>query len=173
MSHHSSRSSIPIDFIWVQYTVCSIYTQNDIWTPETEISAHKFTFCPSAPHVWRYDVASCTAHTFTGVASLCWMWRQWRYGRWALRVNLAHFLDVYSPKIVYTRTFTWIYLLNNLCLLKEEKTPVAMSTNSSISLVSDLLFLVYHCFTRRVPLIMGYVYRWVALLSMIVNNNKF
>jgi hypothetical protein len=34
----------------VQYTVC-IHTQNDIWTPETEISDHKFPFCPSAPHV--------------------------------------------------------------------------------------------------------------------------
>jgi hypothetical protein len=94
-------SSIPIDFTCVQYTVC-IHTQSDIWMPETEISDHKFPFCHSAPHVGRYDVASCTAHTFTGVASLCWMWRQWRYIRWVLQVNLAHFLDVYNPKIVYT-----------------------------------------------------------------------
>jgi hypothetical protein len=26
--------------------------------------------------------------------------------RWALRVNLAHLLDVYNTKIVYTGTFT-------------------------------------------------------------------
>jgi hypothetical protein len=49
--------------------------------------------------------------------------------------------------------------LNNICLLKEEKTPIVMSTNSfpreSVSLVRELLFLEYHSFTRRVPLIMG------------------
>jgi hypothetical protein len=79
MFHHSSCSSIPIDFICVQCTVC-IHTRSDIWTPETEISDIKFPFCPSAPHVWRYDVASsCTAHTFTGVASLCWTWGQFMY----------------------------------------------------------------------------------------------
>jgi hypothetical protein len=70
----------------------------------------QYPFCPSALHVWRCDVASCTTHTFTGVASLCWTWRQWRNVRWALRVNLDHFLDVYNPKIVYTVTFTCIYL---------------------------------------------------------------
>jgi hypothetical protein len=40
MFHHSSCSSIPLDFISVQYTVC-VHTQSDIWTPETEISTHK------------------------------------------------------------------------------------------------------------------------------------
>jgi hypothetical protein len=74
MFHHSSRSSIPIVHC-VQYTVC-IHTQSNIWTPETEMSDHKFPFCPSAPHVLRHDVASCTAHTFTGVALLCWTCRQ-------------------------------------------------------------------------------------------------
>jgi hypothetical protein len=67
----------------------------------------KFPFCPTAPQLWRYeyDVASCT-----GVASLCWTWRQSKDSiYWDFHVNLS---------------------LNNLCLLKEEKTPVAMSTNS-------------------------------------------
>jgi hypothetical protein len=100
MFHYSSCSSIPIYFTCVQYTLC-IHTQSDIWTPE--ISGHIFPFCPSAPHVRCYDVASCTAHTFTGVASLCWRWRQRRYVRWALLVNLAHFLDVYNQLGISTR----------------------------------------------------------------------
>jgi hypothetical protein len=77
-------------------------------------SHHKFPFCLSAPHVWRYDVASCTAHTFTGVASLCRTWRQWRYNRWALRVNLAQFLDVHNPKIVYTFTLIMGYIYSSI-----------------------------------------------------------
>jgi hypothetical protein len=50
--------------------------------------------------------------------------------------------------------------LNNYCLLKEDKTTVTMSTNSFPSWMSELFFLVYHSLTRRVPLIMGYVYSW-------------
>jgi hypothetical protein len=112
--HHSSCSSIPIDLICVQYTLC-IHTQNDIWKPETEILDHKFPFCPSAPHVWCYDVASCTCpHIHWSCLALLdvtsMTLRQWRYVRWALRENLAKFLDVYNPKIVYTGIFTWIYL---------------------------------------------------------------
>jgi hypothetical protein len=49
---------------------------------------------------------------------------------------------------------------NNLCLLKEEITPVANSfpRDSQFPWCLSSLFLVYHSFTRRVPLIMGYVY---------------
>jgi hypothetical protein len=59
MLHHSSRSSIliVIDFTYVQYTVC-IHTRSDIWMPETEISDHKFPFCPSAPHSVTLGVSS-------------------------------------------------------------------------------------------------------------------
>jgi hypothetical protein len=41
-------------------------------------------------------------------------------------VKLAHFLDVYNPKMVY-RDFHVNLSLNNLRLQKEEKTPVANS----------------------------------------------
>jgi hypothetical protein len=57
--------------------------------------------------------------------------------RWALRVNLSHFLDVCNPKIVYW-DFHVNLSLNNLCLLKEEKTPIAMSTNSFPEIVNFL-----------------------------------
>jgi hypothetical protein len=136
MFHHSSRSSIPIEFTCVQYTVC-IHTQGDIWMQETEISDHKFPFCLSAPHVWRYDVASCTAHTFTGVVSLCWTWRQWRYIRWAL----YRWIWLTFWTFVIQRCYIYWYFhvnlsLNNLCLLKEENTPVAMNTNSFPEIVN-------------------------------------
>jgi hypothetical protein len=36
---------MPIDFTCVQYTVC-LHTQNDIWTPETEISGHYVSVLP-------------------------------------------------------------------------------------------------------------------------------
>jgi hypothetical protein len=134
--------------------------------------------------VWRHDVALCTlqpTHSpelprsvhggiIENTSMLCCTWRQWRYVRWALRVNLAHFLDVYNPKIVCTGTFTWIIFINNLCLLKEENTPIhggvhswpiAMNTNSFPEIVNFLgLWAVVsdRSFTRWVPLIMGYVY---------------
>jgi hypothetical protein len=97
---------VPYRFV---YNTQCVSTQNDIDARNRNFD-HKFLCCPSASHVWRYDVASRTAHTFTGVASLCWTWRQWCHIRWMLRVNLAHFLDAYNPKIVYNGTFTWIYL---------------------------------------------------------------
>jgi hypothetical protein len=69
----TTRLVAPFRWISLVYNTQYVSTQNDIWTPEAEISDLKFPFCPSAaPHVCRYDVASCTSHTFTGVASLCW-----------------------------------------------------------------------------------------------------
>jgi hypothetical protein len=56
----------------------------------------------------------------------------------SLRVNLAHFLDVYNPKIVEYWEFHVNLSLSNLCLLKEENTPIAMNTNSFPEIVNFL-----------------------------------
>jgi hypothetical protein len=142
MFHHSSCSSVPIDFICVQYTVC-VHTQNDIWMPETEISGYYMSvlpLCTACVMLWRCFMHSPHIHrsclTLLDVTSggrYGWIWltfwtfiiQRWYIPYWDFHVNLS---------------------LNNLCLLKEEITPVAMSTNSFpeivISLVSELLFLV-------------------------------
>jgi hypothetical protein len=53
-------------------------------------------------------------------------------------VNLAKFLDVYYPKITIYWDFQVNLFLDNSCLLKEEKTPVAISTNSFPKIVNFL-----------------------------------
>jgi hypothetical protein len=54
------------------------------------------------------------------------------------RVNLALFLDVYTPKAHPKNS--WNFHVNltliELCLLKEENTPIAMSTNSFPQIVN-------------------------------------
>jgi hypothetical protein len=51
-------------------------------------------------------------------------------------VNLALFLDVYNPKISDSWSFHVDLSLKELCLLKEENTPIAMSTNSFPQIVN-------------------------------------
>jgi hypothetical protein len=69
-------------------------------------------------------------------------------------VNVAHFLDVYNPKIEYTGTSTCELIFKQI--MSTERREHAHC--NEISLVSKLLFLVYRSFTRCGPLIMGYVY---------------
>jgi hypothetical protein len=93
MFHHSSRSSIPID-------LCTIHSMYPHMKPyiyrrqKQKFRTISFRFA-ALLHM-------CDAMIHRSCLALL--------DRWALRVNLAHFLDVYNPKIVNTGTFTWIYL---------------------------------------------------------------
>jgi hypothetical protein len=72
MFHHTSRSSTPIDFTCVQYTEC-IHTQSDIYGHQKQkFWTIGFRFAPLHRMCDAMAFASCTAHTFIGVASLSW-----------------------------------------------------------------------------------------------------
>jgi hypothetical protein len=105
----------------------------------------KVSVLPLCTACVTHDVASCTAHiTFTGI-----------------RVNLAHFLDVYNPKIVrLSREFIFKQFMST-----ERRENARCNEYKFVSrdsqfpwCLSCCFWYVYHSFTRRVQLIMGNVY---------------
>jgi hypothetical protein len=98
--------------------------------PETEISDHKFPFCPS--HALH---RKCDAMTLLHAQPTHSPEFPRFVGRDVNDVTSGgrYGLDVYNPKIVIYYDFHVNLSSNNLCLLKEENTPIhaiAMNTNS-------------------------------------------
>jgi hypothetical protein len=90
------------------YTHCSaqlcVYTHSNAQLTNSEVK-NMFTW------KWVFAIVTLWRTSYACMQfprpwdSLCWTWC---YVCWALRVNLALFLDVYNPKIVIPGTFMWI-----------------------------------------------------------------